>query len=192
MGTEHSSLKYLEITPDDGDSEEHGSSQPAFRTAPEERSRKSSELKVQLLLPARPPATPAPPEEPAWAEPAPVPAPAEEEGAGPAVPGPGHRGAAAVPAGRPGQRPPGGGGGRQPGDGGVHRHPGPHGHLPVPDAVPGAALLCAPSGRLGRRGRPSTLCLSCWWLRQHRRGWGWGLRDGRRSRRGEAVLLRFP
>ncbi|XP_070288236.1 cilia- and flagella-associated protein 46 isoform X2 [Myotis yumanensis] len=50
MGTEHSSLKYLVITPDEGDSDEHGSSQPASRTVPEERSRKSSELKRRKVL----------------------------------------------------------------------------------------------------------------------------------------------
>ncbi|XP_059517976.1 cilia- and flagella-associated protein 46 [Myotis daubentonii] len=50
MGTEHSSLKYLVITPDEVDSDEHGSSQPASRTVPEERSRKSSELKRRKVL----------------------------------------------------------------------------------------------------------------------------------------------
>ncbi|XP_045438178.1 cilia- and flagella-associated protein 46 [Pipistrellus kuhlii] len=50
VGTEPSTFKHLEITPDDGDSEEHGSSQPAFMPAPEERSRKSSELKRRKAL----------------------------------------------------------------------------------------------------------------------------------------------
>ncbi|XP_016061813.1 PREDICTED: cilia- and flagella-associated protein 46 [Miniopterus natalensis] len=49
-GAELYNLKGLEINPEDGDSEEHGSNQPASRAAPEERSKKGSDLKRRKVL----------------------------------------------------------------------------------------------------------------------------------------------
>ncbi|XP_023492381.2 cilia- and flagella-associated protein 46 isoform X4 [Equus caballus] len=52
-GAEPSSLKGLEILQEEGDDEEHNSDLPAFRTAPEEHSRKGSDLKRRMALARR-------------------------------------------------------------------------------------------------------------------------------------------